>query len=94
LTWKTYEFARKGDRIKVDDIITQPDGTSQKYVVFGSERGGSKSVAYYIDFSAIHPTQCKLDINNADDDDFELWSPEDTRGGKCLFGREVSSYKM
>ncbi|KAI8333656.1 hypothetical protein BC941DRAFT_473408 [Chlamydoabsidia padenii] len=93
LTWKTYEFAKKKDQIKVDDIITQPDGTSQKYVVFGSERGGTRSVAYHIDFSAIHPTQCKLDITNEDDDDFELWSPEDTRGGKCLFGRETKYHR-
>ncbi|ORZ10539.1 hypothetical protein BCR42DRAFT_469972 [Absidia repens] len=93
LTWKTYEFAKRKDRIKVDDIITQPDGTSQKYVVFGAERGGTKTVAYHIDFSAIHPTQCKIDINNQDDDDFELWSPEDTRGETCLFGRETKYHR-
>ncbi|KAI8342310.1 hypothetical protein BC941DRAFT_138054 [Chlamydoabsidia padenii] len=93
LTWKTYEFAKRKDRMKVEDIITQPDGTSQKYVIFGAERGGSKTVAYHIDFSAIHPTQCKLDIKNQDDDDFELWSPEDTRGEQCLFGRETKYYR-
>ncbi|CAO3618171.1 unnamed protein product [Cunninghamella echinulata] len=93
LTWKVYEFTKKKDKIKVDDIITQPDGTSQKYVIFGSERGGRNTVAYHIDFSSIHPTQCKLDIHNEDNDDFELWSPEDTRGNKCLFGRETTYYR-
>ncbi|KAG0173404.1 vacuolar protein sorting/targeting protein PEP1 [Apophysomyces sp. BC1034] len=93
LSWGTYEFAKKNEKIKVDDIITQPDGTSQKYVIFGTERQSGKTVAYHIDFSAIHPTQCKLDIKNQDDDDFELWSPEDTRGEKCLFGRETLYYR-
>lgn len=89
-TWKTYKFADKSERIKVDDIITQPDGTSQKYVIFGEERRSGKTVAYHIDFSAVQPTKCKLDLNNPENDDFELWSPEDTRGEKCLFGREVN----
>ncbi|KAF7724908.1 vacuolar protein sorting/targeting protein PEP1 [Apophysomyces ossiformis] len=93
LSWGTYEFARKDQKIKVDDIITQPDGTSQKYVLFGTEGRSGKTVAYHIDFSAIHPTQCKLDVDHPDDDDFELWSPEDTRGEKCLFGRETLYYR-
>lgn len=89
LTWNTYEFAKKHEKVKVEDIITQPDGTSQKYVLFGQERKTGNTVAYHIDFSAIHPTKCKLDVDHPEDDDFELWSPEDTRGEKCLFGREV-----
>ncbi|ORX42516.1 Oligoxyloglucan reducing end-specific cellobiohydrolase [Hesseltinella vesiculosa] len=93
LTWDTYDFSNKKDRIKVEDIITQPDGTSQKYIVLGSERSSGKYVAYHIDFSELHPTQCRLDINNEDDDDFELWSPESIRGDKCLFGRETLFYR-
>lgn len=34
-----------------------------------------------------------LDLDHPNDDDFELWSPEDTRGEKCLFGRETSYYR-
>ncbi|KAI9318385.1 hypothetical protein BX666DRAFT_1927417 [Dichotomocladium elegans] len=93
LSWKTYQFANKNDRIQVSDIITQPDGTSQKYVIFGQEQGSGKTVAYHIDFSRLHPTKCNLDLNNPDTDDFELWSPEDTRGEKCLFGRETKYYR-
>ncbi|KAI8967795.1 hypothetical protein BDF20DRAFT_917392 [Mycotypha africana] len=91
LTWKTYEFTKKNEKVIIEDIITQPDGTSQKYVLFGLKNG--KTVAYHIDFSAIHPTKCILDENHPNDDDFELWSPEDTRGEKCLFGREVQYYR-
>ncbi|KAI8075104.1 hypothetical protein BC940DRAFT_363148 [Gongronella butleri] len=93
LTWETYEFSNKKDRIKVEDIITQPDGTSQKYLILGSERSSGKFVAYHIDFSQLHPTQCKLDIQHEDDDDFELWSPVDVRGDKCMFGRETLYYR-
>ena len=92
LSWNQYEFADKNTKIQVEDIITQPDGTSQKYVLFGQDRLSGKTVAYHIDFSAIHPTKCKLDLDNPEHDDFELWSPEDTRGEKCLFGREVMLY--
>lgn len=91
LTWNTYEFTKRGDKVIIEDIITQPDGTSQKYVLFGLKNG--KSVAYHIDFSNLHPTKCKLDLDHPNDDDFELWSPEDTRGEKCLFGRETQYFR-
>jgi hypothetical protein len=91
LKWQSYEFTKKEDKVIIEDIITQPDGTSQKYVLFGLKNG--KSVAYHIDFSALHPTKCKLDMDHPNDDDFELWSPEDTRGEKCLFGRETQYFR-
>ncbi|KAL0080134.1 hypothetical protein F4703DRAFT_1905796 [Phycomyces blakesleeanus] len=93
ISWQEYAFTTPEKRLKVEDIITQPDGTSQKYVIFGTEYGSSNVVAYHIDFSALHPTKCKLDLSHPSDDDFELWSPEDTRGEACLFGREVKRCK-
>ena len=59
--------------------------------MFGIKDG--KSIAFHIDFSALHPTKCVLDGNHPDDDDFELWSPEDTRGEQCLFGRETKYFR-
>ncbi|KAI7893622.1 uncharacterized protein EV154DRAFT_600677 [Mucor mucedo] len=91
LGWGTYEFAKRGEKVLIEDIITQPDGTSQKYVLFGIKNG--KSVAYHLDFSNLHPTKCILDFDRPNDDDFELWSPEDTRGEKCLFGRETQYFR-
>jgi hypothetical protein len=91
LTWNTFEFAKRSEKVIIEDIITQPDGTSQKYVLFGLKNG--KSIAYHIDFSSLHPTKCKLDLDRPNDDDFELWSPEDTRGETCLFGRETQYYR-
>ncbi|KAG1149093.1 hypothetical protein G6F37_003371 [Rhizopus arrhizus] len=86
LTWATYEFTTKDNRMIIEDIITQPDGTSQKYVLFGLK--GGKTVAIHIDFSPLRPNKCVLDLDHPNDDDFELWSPENTRGEKCLFGHE------
>ncbi|KAI8067678.1 uncharacterized protein B0P05DRAFT_552523 [Gilbertella persicaria] len=91
LTWNTFEFAKRGEKVLIEDIITQPDGTSQKYVLFGTKNG--KTTAYHLDFSSLHPTKCKLDLDHPNDDDFELWSPEDTRGEKCLFGRETQYFR-
>lgn len=59
-------------------------------MIFGTESSTGKFVGYHVDFSALHPTKCKLDLSNPENDDFELWSPEDTRGEACLFGREVN----
>ncbi|KAI8640138.1 hypothetical protein BD408DRAFT_445362 [Parasitella parasitica] len=91
ITWNTYEFAKRSEKIIIEDIITQPDGTSQKYVLFGLKNG--KSVAFHVDFSSLHPTKCVLDNEHPNDDDFELWSPEDTRGEQCLFGRETKYFR-
>ncbi|GAA5814583.1 hypothetical protein MFLAVUS_008082 [Mucor flavus] len=91
LGWGQYEFAKKGEKVMIEDIITQPDGTSQKYILFGLNNG--KTIAYHLDFSNLHPTKCKLDLDHPNDDDFELWSPEDARGDKCLFGRETQYYR-
>ncbi|KAI9281076.1 hypothetical protein BY458DRAFT_499521 [Sporodiniella umbellata] len=91
LTWNIYEFANRGSGMIVEDIITQPDGTSQKYVLFGTRNG--KTMAIHIDFSPVRRNKCLLDLSNPNNDDFELWSPEDTRGEKCLFGRETSYYR-
>ncbi|KAG0798808.1 hypothetical protein G6F22_003854 [Rhizopus arrhizus] len=91
LSWNTFEFTTKSDRVIIEDIITQPDGTSQKYVLFGLK--GGKTVAIHIDFSPLRPNQCVLDLDNPNNDDFELWSPEDTRGEKCLFGRETAYFR-
>ncbi|RCI00049.1 vacuolar protein sorting/targeting protein PEP1, partial [Rhizopus azygosporus] len=91
MSWNTYEFTSKSDKVIIEDIITQPDGTSQKYVLLGLKNG--KSVAYHVDFSPLRPNKCVLDEEHPNDDDFELWSPEDTRGEKCLFGREIAYYR-
>ncbi|KAF1797441.1 hypothetical protein V8B55DRAFT_1516083 [Mucor lusitanicus] len=91
MTWNTFEFAKRGEKVIIEDIITQPDGTSQKYVLFGLKNG--KSVAFHVDFSSLHPTKCILDNDHPNDDDFELWSPEDTRGEQCLFGRETKYFR-
>ena len=57
-------FVKKGDNlVRVSDIITEPDGTSQKYILLGKETGSSgKYVAYHIDFSGLHMKKCKYKI--------------------------------
>jgi hypothetical protein len=32
----------------------------------------------------------KLDVEDPEHDDFELWSPSEERADRCLFGRQVN----
>ncbi|RUP45195.1 hypothetical protein BC936DRAFT_148495, partial [Jimgerdemannia flammicorona] len=58
-SWKQYTFVKAGDnKVRVSDIITQPDGTSQKFVLLGRERLSGKQVGYHIDFSGLRLEKC------------------------------------
>jgi hypothetical protein len=89
-SFHNYKFAEQGDQVRVKDIITKPDGTSQKFIILGKPKGSTVFVAYYVDFSGLRGRQCNLDIKHENDDDFELWNLLDER---CLFGRHVQYYR-
>lgn len=63
MTWSQYTFVKEGDKkVRVSDIITQPDGTSQKFVLLGKEVPSGKQVAYHIDFSGLRLKKCKYNF--------------------------------
>lgn len=92
LTWKEYVF---GDTpIRVTSIVTVPDDTSRKFILFGiSKTSGENTVAVHLDFSKITNVKCVLDTTDPNHDDFELWSPSETRSEPCLFGRQTLYYR-
>lgn len=92
LTWSEYVF---GDTpIRVTSIITVPDDTSRKFILFGFTTGSSdNTVVVHLDFSKITNVKCVLDTTDPNHDDFELWSPSETRSEPCLFGRQTLYYR-
>ncbi|GJE98598.1 vacuolar protein sorting/targeting protein [Phanerochaete sordida] len=88
LTWAEYRFS--DDKVRVKVIVTVPSDNSRRFILFGYHpRDPLSAVAVHLDFSALTKRQCVLDINNSEDDDFELWSPAEGRAEPCLFGRRT-----
>jgi len=92
LTWSEYVFGETP--IRVTSILTVPDDTSRKFLLFGfTKRSGDATVAIHLDFSKITNVKCVLDTTDPNHDDFELWSPSETRSEPCLFGRQTLYYR-
>ncbi|KAF8264511.1 Oligoxyloglucan reducing end-specific cellobiohydrolase [Lactarius quietus] len=87
LHWRSYQFT--DEKIRVRSIVTLPSDTSRRFILFGTYGRSFSSVAVHIDFSALTSLQCKLDIEDPGNDDFELWSPSEERSERCLFGRQT-----
>ncbi|KAI9602278.1 hypothetical protein H4Q26_001565 [Puccinia striiformis f. sp. tritici PST-130] len=92
LTWSEYVFGETP--IRVTSILTVPDDTSRKFILFGfTKRTGDITVVIHLDFSKITNVKCVLDTTDPNHDDFELWSPSETRTEPCLFGRQTLYYR-
>ncbi|GAA5980381.1 hypothetical protein JCM11641_001783 [Rhodosporidiobolus odoratus] len=87
LSWQDYRF---GEPIRVKGIVTVPMDTSRKVILFGTAPDRPESsVAVHVDFSSVSNVKCKLDLSNPARDDFELWSPSESRDEPCLFGMQA-----
>ena len=88
LNWREYKFTDEAIRVKA--IVTVPSDTSRRFILMGYyPRAKNAAVAVYVDFSSLTHEQCLIDQENPNDDDFELWSPAESRDEPCLFGRQV-----
>lgn len=57
LNWNEYNF---GESMRVHSIVTVPEDTSQRIILFGSYPGSpDKTVSVHIDFSSLIKRQCK-----------------------------------
>eukprot|EP01006_Ploeotia_vitrea_P035092 TRINITY_DN65833_c8_g1_i1.p1 TRINITY_DN65833_c8_g1~~TRINITY_DN65833_c8_g1_i1.p1 ORF type:complete len:891 (+),score=515.98 TRINITY_DN65833_c8_g1_i1:350-2674(+) len=76
--------------MQVENIIIEPEATSQQFVVYGWQN--DNGVLVYLDFAELHMKECRgHDAPNSDSSDYETWTPSDGRlGGKCLLGHKVS----
>ncbi|KAJ7579906.1 vacuolar protein sorting/targeting protein 10 [Mycena floridula] len=91
LNWREYTFSQ--DKIRVWYIVTVPEDTSRRFILFGQNARTKEWVAIHIDFSALVQRQCVLNVQNSLDDDFELWSPSEERAETCLFGRQTMYHR-
>ena len=88
LNWTHFEFWDHA--IEVENIITEPSGTSQIFILYG--RRHDKGVLMQLNFETLHQRRC-LGVNapGSDTSDYEEWIPSDElREGKCLLGRKVT----
>ena len=58
LTWRQYRFT--DEKLRVRSIVTVPEDTSRRFILFGFyPRAPHKSVAIYLDFSALTKRMCE-----------------------------------
>jgi photosystem II stability/assembly factor-like uncharacterized protein len=89
--WESFNF---GDKIRVRDVVTIPEDTHRRFILFGtSSKSAAKSTAIHLDLSSLAQRKCVLDVSRPEQDDFELWSPSEERVESCLFGRQTYYYR-
>ncbi|KAI0750610.1 Oligoxyloglucan reducing end-specific cellobiohydrolase [Irpex lacteus] len=88
LNWREYRFS--DEKVRVKSIVTVQEDTSRRFILLGFyPRSKDTAVAVHLDFSALTHRQCVYDENDPNHDDFELWSPSESRTEACLFGRRT-----
>lgn len=91
VTWESYAF---GEKMRISQILTVPEDTHRRFILLGTPSGSAtKSVAIFLDFSALESRKCVLNVAKPESDDFELWSPSEERAEQCLFGRQTYYYR-
>ncbi|KZP04862.1 Oligoxyloglucan reducing end-specific cellobiohydrolase [Athelia psychrophila] len=91
LTWREYKFGE--EKVRVKSIVTVPSDTSRRFILMATNPRTTASIAVHLDFSALTHTQCVLDPDDLNHDDFELWSPSEERSELCLFGRQTMYHR-
>lgn len=88
-SWYDFEFA--GEPIDVDNIITGPNATSARFLLYGTR--GDAGVMYQLDFEILGQPLCKgVWAADSVSSDYEIWTPTDGRVAteKCVLGRQTS----
>eukprot|EP00960_Hanusia_phi_P077226 768667-Hanusia_phi.AAC.8 len=88
LNWTDFKFWEH--HIEVENIITEPSGTSQIFILYG--RRNDKGVLMQLNFETLHERRCAgINAPGSDASDYEEWTPADAlRSGSCLLGRKVT----
>mmetsp|Transcript_58242 Transcript_58242/g.176090 ORF Transcript_58242/g.176090 Transcript_58242/m.176090 type:complete len:868 (+) Transcript_58242:55-2658(+) len=85
-----YDFELGSSPVEVDNIVTEPNATSTKFLLYGTRN--EAGVMYHMDFEALGQPLCKgVWAADSVSSDYETWIPSDGRGTeKCLLGRQVT----
>lgn len=87
--WTGFQFWKH--HIEVENVITEPRGASQEFIVYG--RRNEKGVVVHVDFSSVHKRRCEgAETPGASDSDFEKYTPAASLLGKgqCLLGKKIT----
>ncbi|KAI9029440.1 hypothetical protein DFJ74DRAFT_487960, partial [Hyaloraphidium curvatum] len=97
LTWLEYRIVDSmNEKIRITDIATEPDSTSQQFVLFGRYVGSARDgqqAAIHLNFEGARSRKCKLDESDPSKSDFELWSPTAANHTECHFGHEIQYWR-
>jgi hypothetical protein len=85
-----YDFELSEFAMEVDNIVTEPNATSTKFLLYGTR--GDSGVLYHLDFEALGQPLCKgVWAADSVSSDYETWMPWDGRNQeKCMLGRQVT----
>uniref|UniRef100_A0A7S0AB98 VPS10 domain-containing protein n=1 Tax=Pyrodinium bahamense TaxID=73915 RepID=A0A7S0AB98_9DINO len=85
-----YDFELSNYPLEVDNIVTEPNATSTKFLLYGTR--GDAGVMYHLDFEALGQPPCKgVWAADSVSSDYETWTPSDGRGAdKCILGRQIT----
>lgn len=85
-----YDFELSSMPVEVDNIVTEPNATSTKFLLYGTR--GDTGVMYHLDFESLGQPLCKgVWAADSVSSDYEMWSPSDGKNTeKCLMGKQVT----
>lgn len=85
-----YDFELSSMPVEVDNIVTEPNATSTKFLLYGTR--GDTGVMYHLDFESLGQALCKgVWAADSVSSDYEMWSPSDGKNTeKCLMGKQVT----
>ncbi|KAL1916286.1 uncharacterized protein VTP21DRAFT_5903 [Calcarisporiella thermophila] len=96
-TWTKFDL---GISVRVRMLTTDPDSTSQKFILIGSyirgdQKGDSHPIyLFQIDFETLNKRKCVLDENNPERSDFEKWYARNMEDGPdCLMGHTTAYWR-
>jgi len=85
-----YDFELSSMPIEVDNIVTEPNATSTKFLLYGTR--GDTGVMYHLNFETLGQPLCKgVWAADSVSSDYETWSPSDGKSTeKCLMGKQAT----
>ncbi|KAI8902073.1 hypothetical protein BC833DRAFT_521459 [Globomyces pollinis-pini] len=84
-----------GGKMRIQNIITEPSGSTSHFVLIGRLHGNVQdtSVAIHLDFTHVWPRVCTFD-EDLQKSDFEAWSPSNsTDATTCTFGQRIDFWR-
>mmetsp|Transcript_125093 Transcript_125093/g.348087 ORF Transcript_125093/g.348087 Transcript_125093/m.348087 type:complete len:871 (+) Transcript_125093:72-2684(+) len=85
-----YDFELGKYPVEVDNIVTEPNSTATKFLLYGTR--GDVGVLYHLNFDALGQPLCKgVWAADSVSSDYETWMPSDGRSSeKCLLGKQTT----